>query len=1142
MRWFWLGFFCLVVAILAFLPTILSTDRGKDLLVSWINSGISGELRVEELHLSWRGPQKAKNLKLTDQRGVTIASVESLSTNTSLVTLIFNRHSYGSTTVMRPSLLLERTQGGHSNLEKSLAKKPKKGTKSHWPHLRGRLLLEEGQVRFSGPYLEEITINDLNLDYDPHKKLFHLKATTKEGGVTGQILASGSLADKRHILAQIDNFPVAILDQLTDSEVYTKMVGEKIDIKIESQNGAVSAKVTSRLLNGEVQGKIEGERFVIDPASALKFVITPAFFSELVSSDLKESWQLAERTTLLFDITKGEIPLSLDWKQSLIEAHVNLERAELLHVKLEHYSINQLHGSFESHDGTTIKLSGEIVGKEKSQLQAEVQFKNDVASYHIHADGFPFSLVELAFEEASALTQFFGDSIGIDIKGNYSDEKGLHSEVAINSFMTDFSGEIVGKKLSDLTFNLDGTRRFTGGMKETLGEKTSFAFHGKAEMVKRILSISTFEGQINNDVIATKVEGQLGKKGTPFSFDYVKVEGKGELLGLPLNQHYADAKFKEGSFSVNLDGAKNKLVVKTKSSFEADGKKEVDATCTVRNFIQNNRIDYSRAAINFQGKLEHFPSAVLDLFTPEHIDLVTLIGPWVTLKATLDYAPQKQTRFVLDLDAKAPGFSTKLAIAVDPTFQITQKTPGHIHWEITDERYEALAQILSKGESMNYKLQRDSALDIEIESIHCPSEFPDSVKSFVCRSGLVGTISIAPLAFKNPETGDSFTIEKIEGGIFGENFSRKIHSNLYGELSSKGHFTAEVDLLNLWSSEPLALSGGFDLTQIPVHQILGIIPLNPIFRQKAEAIMGDRLDAQMQAQISENSGPISLEIHASNFKGSFPLQLEDDRILLRDILKAEITFTGAISEHFITDINPMIVQGARSKHPIRIFIDPDGFSFPIPWSFKELTIEKAVIDVGKIFVKNGGAVEELMKFLKAKPPKDKLMRAWFTPVFFSLKNGVLYHERFDILLHKDVHIALWGRIDLIKQKVWMTLGIDSKTLKQRFKILGLSKKDMFQVKMRGKADAVELDWSSAYTRIGILIARLAGGPPGYIVGGILEQVISALGEEPTPPPTVYPFPWDKSSGKKEKGAPEVENPPTSTQQKANKKLLELLLP
>ncbi len=1153
MRWFWILLFCGVVVFTVFLPKIFSTNPGRKCLLSWVNRGIDGTISIQALHFSWLGPQRAEKVELKDSKGQEILQIDSLATDTSLLNLIFYSKSFGATTVIHPVLSLERDDKGTSNLGRTLSKKE---GETYWPNLRGKLIVKNGEIKLLAPKIQEITISNASLEYHPDDRLFHLHAVTKEGSVMGEVLASGSLGANGHILAKVDNFPVTILDQLQNTHLYTQAFGEKIDLKIESfsEEGSrkIDATIQSKLLNGQISGEVKNNIFITDSKSALDFVMTPAFFQELIRSDLQKDWCLGDKATIRLEITKGEIPLSLDWKKSEIEATVSVTRAELLHASQSHFSLNQFEGKILVHNGIDLKISGDIQGQESSKLVAEIRFHENNLLFSIDSEGFPFGLLEIAFEELNLLRKFFGDSVGIKVLGNYNETTGLDSTFDINSSSTNFHGEVLGEKLDNLTFTIDGNRRFVGGLRDALGEGATFAFKGKAAAAQKILSISTFEGNIESDIISTTIKGNLGKKGTPFTFDLVKIQGSGKLLNLPLNTYYEGAELKEGEFSFTFDGTKNTLAAQIKTSFVASEKegKEMIATLKIRDFIVNNTIDYGAALIEFDGNLQDFPTAIFDFFTPNHVNLSDLIGPIINLKAKLDYNPRKETHFKLDLVAAAPGFNTELALTVDPTFEITQSKPGHIYWEMNNKRYQALVKMLSEDEVTAYELHSKSILHIEIEKIYCPKEFPDDIKAFICHSGIIGIIQVEPMQFIAKESNDRFFLESIRGDIFGENFARKIHLDLTGKVSSprflrrdQGIFAAGVDLLNLWSDEPVAITGEIDLTRIPVHQILGIIPLDPIFREKANAILGDYLNASLNAQIAGDEGPINLDIAASNFKGVFPLQLSKDQIQLRDILKAEITLTDAVSEHFITDINPMLVRGAHSDHPIRVFIDPEGFSFPLPWSFKGLRIEKAVVDIGKIYVHNGGAVEELMKFLKAKPPKDKMMSAWFTPVFLSLKDGVLSHERFDMLLHKNVHIALWGRVDLIKSKVWMTLGIAPQTLKQRFNILGINKKDMFQVKMRGKTDDVELDWSSAYTRIGILITRLAGGPPGYIVGGILEQVISALGEEPTPPPTVYPFPWDeKQSQSGSDEFPEVENPPTNTQQKANRKLLEFLIP
>ena len=66
------------------------------------------------------------------------------------------------------------------------------------------------------------------------------------------------------------------------------------------------------------------------------------------------------------------------------------------------------------------------------------------------------------------------------------------------------------------------------------------------------------------------------------------------------------------------------------------------------------------------------------------------------------------------------------------------------------------------------------------------------------------------------------------------------------------------------------------------------------------------------------------------------------------------------------DINPLLITGAWSDHPIRFYIDAEGFAIPLhDTSIGNVQVERAVVDFGKLRVRNGGDIADLMKFLKA---------------------------------------------------------------------------------------------------------------------------------------------------------------------------------
>ncbi|MFN0065736.1 MAG: hypothetical protein ACKVOH_05825, partial [Chlamydiales bacterium] len=1097
-----------------------------------------------------------------DQNREQVFFAEEIWTKTSLIDLLLYKGVYGETKVVAPVLTLQRERKMSDDSKKSSTPKKEKKARS-WPIFTNDLVVERGTVRLKIPHVDEIEVAQIEMNYKPHENYLSLQARTREGSVEGEVLIKGSLGEHAHIQTEITNFPVALLDQLKATSLFTEAIGETIDIKMDSENTLdglmITVDIQSKFFDGKIKAEAANGYLIFYKESIFRFTATPQFFHELISPTLKEQWRLADKSSIVLTMNNGRIPLSLkgfSFQQFQINAQVVMERAEIEHKTLGPYSLNNVRASVVGEDTLHISLMGEVVGQEKAAVEAylEVDQKNNM-NYSVASDGFPFSLLTLFFEEADALGLFFGKTVRLRVNGVYKPQTEFISTVNISSFSSELNAEITGEKLSDLDFTVQGYKRVSGNWKNAVGEGFTFQLSGKAALLKKILAVSAFQGRIENPLFKIKLEGNLGKAGVPFSFNQVQVRGEGELLQLPPAPVFENATIREGNFSFQMNGFKNQMdaEINLALSIAANGEridsKKMKSTLLVKNFIRENRLDFRGANIHFLGNMEYFPTAFISVWLPEGVDLTPLIGPTVTLNANLAYEPGKDPLIKADILAEAPGFKTQITMDLGSDLRVHQTKPTFLQWDLSPNRYAALMRLLS-DEPVAFQLQSNAKIEMEISEIQCPPVTPTTVKDVICQSGAAGTLKVGPLHFIDPNTKEKFVLEEITGRIFGDNFSKKLHLDFKGVVDKESGFTIDMDLVHLWAkdghlnTENAALTGTFSLNNLIMRYLTGIFPMAEVFRSKVNAVFGERINAELTAQIAQMEGPLHLIVNASNFKGIFPLHFSKNEILLRDYIDAEITLTEAVSRNFLVDINPLLITGARSGHPLKLYVAPEGFSFPIfPYSFAKLNIERAIIDIGRIEVQNGGAVQELMDFLKSKKKiKNGWMKAWFTPIFMSLKGGTAHYERFDMLLGKDVHIALWGRIDLIKDKVKMTLGIAPKTLKQRFNILGISKKEMFQVKMRGSTSNVDLDWSSAYTRIGILVARLAGGHIGYLVGGVLEQIITALGEEPTPPPTTLPFPWDEKTPRKPGDSiPEIA-PPPSAGAKGSRKILEFLIP
>ena len=653
-----------------------------------------------------------------------------------------------------------------------------------------------------------------------------------------------------------------------------------------------------------------------------------------------------------------------------------------------------------------------------------------------------------------------------------------------------------------------------GDKAKVVGHSLSFNLNGQVYAQKDHFSLPFVKGKLFNPHLEMDFRGQMGKKDGGFSPEHIQLIATGHIIQLPIEEGLSQQALENGTLYIQIDGSKNLIVVKAEAE-------SIKADIEIHHFIQNDQIAFDASEITFICDLQDFPLEVISPFISEDFAITDFLGKKMTLHTQGTYTPSGEPRLTLELNARSPGFTASLALSVDGTLTVDQDRPSYIYWEINPERYETLIRSLriNPEYESKFSLTRPTSLELTISQFICPAtSSPNDVGHFLCQSGFVGKIHLGTTIFKSKQTQELIIFQEIMGDIKGENFSKAIDLALSGNIvasdipeSEKSAFSFKGEMLNFWTQEGsfnrqgLTVKGVLTLDLLPVRQITGLVPLDKETREILQAVLGGLVNARIYGEISQLSGPLTVDIKASNFKALLPLT-----IYLRDYVNAEITLTEAVSETLLKDIAPLIISGAYSDHPLKVYIDPQGFMIPInPYSLAGVRINNAIIDIGKIRVRNGGQIQSLMEFLKAQEVSpDGLMQAWFTPIFMTFQDGVAFYKRFDILLASNVHIALWGGINLINDQVNMTLAIAPSTLAQRFKISGLSKKELFQVKMRGTTHKLELDWKSAYTRIAFIVAKTAGGHIGQIIGGILENLISSFGEEPSPPPTTDPLPWE----------------------------------
>jgi hypothetical protein len=259
-------------------------------------------------------------------------------------------------------------------------------------------------------------------------------------------------------------------------------------------------------------------------------------------------------------------------------------------------------------------------------------------------------------------------------------------------------------------------------------------------------------------------------------------------------------------------------------------------------------------------------------------------------------------------------------------------------------------------------------------------------------------------------------------------------------------------------------------------------------------------------------------------------------LTLKEPIYAQVTMTPALSKFLLSEVNPLSITEIRSTSPITLEIQPQGFVAPIlDFSLKKVNIPKGRLELGQISCKNEGNLNLALSLLKSvQLTQNHNLNLWFTPIDFSVRQGIVDVERTDILVAETFDIALWGQIYPLKDNVDMVLGLTADCLARAFNIKNLPDDYVLQVPMTGSLHDVKLNTGKATAKVAALLALqqadlaggLAGGPAGALFGKFINKLGSLPLNDRSTPPAKRPFPWEKNT-------PPQQEPP----QEANKKAI-----
>ena len=250
-----------LVVFIAFAPGILGGGWAKGRLTAMIDNAIEGSVKIDGISLSWFGGQRISGVQLSDPQGKVVASVESVSVESSLWALVMGGRDLGRIEVVQPMLDVAADASGQTDLQKAVTPSrpmPERPDRPAGPialPVTFNLVLTNGKITAAKPGLEPVTFADLNATIDARQPadqglVFDLRTTTRQGQMSGNVTVAGKVTgfNGRHEIepdqakieatADVTDLPVDGIDTLAGlNGLLTEAIGRTLNLRIDTKPG-----------------------------------------------------------------------------------------------------------------------------------------------------------------------------------------------------------------------------------------------------------------------------------------------------------------------------------------------------------------------------------------------------------------------------------------------------------------------------------------------------------------------------------------------------------------------------------------------------------------------------------------------------------------------------------------------------------------------------------------------------------------------------------------------------------------------------------------------------------------------------------------------------------------------------------------
>lgn len=526
------------------------------------------------------------------------------------------------------------------------------------------------------------------------------------------------------------------------------------------------------------------------------------------------------------------------------------------------------------------------------------------------------------------------------------------------------------------------------------------------------------------------------------------------------------------------------------------------------------------------SNFSHIPSGLFDVALGLNSNFSILLGPEFNTSMTTQFQEQ-QFHMTGAFQSKALMFNYDITSS-DDMLEVNTPIQGVISLE--KDSYSAIESLVSKNivSKQTFALMQPADVAFKINQLRWLKQSVStqrtslldqllvSVSEHLKRSLLDISLQSKNIAIVCQETSQSAYLNNVSLECTKNQGLTPFVLNIRSDVASgkdqthPGRLMSTLQLQNISNEvkkNVISTKIEGSLTQFPSLLLDMGFQLTGLGKIPPSVILGNTVSSSFSAKFENTQGTLSADIQAEQAEGNLQASTNHGVLKLSQPLKAKINITPKLTDYFFKNINLNI---SKTSGPLSLVIDHRGCYIPFdPYDFSSIQVRNGSIDLGEITCTNTGNPQDVGSFFKLKLSSKDSIDLWFTPINFSLSNGVMYVDRTEVLYNKAYEIAFWGKLDIAKNNASMTLGLTEQSLRKGLGIRGLPRSFVLQLPMEGPIHDVKINKEIAATRLALFLAKTSGATNyGGLWGGIASALSDFANDQTTVPPANPPFPWE----------------------------------